>query len=141
MHQSFSGSLVGIALLFAAAAILAEPPCVSAADGPPAARVVKKIRGRGRLPNYYANVVTEKQRDEIYKIQEEYRPKIDAAKSQLDALNKEMNEKIAAVLTAEQKKKIEETEAAAKAEKKAKADKPADKTRNKTENKAEKAEN
>jgi hypothetical protein len=133
MQRPFSKSLFGIALFTALATFLAEPPCVSAADGQPAVRVVKKIRGRGRLPNYYANVVTEKQKDEIYKIQEEYKPKIDAAKAQLDALNKEMKEKISAVLTAEQKKKVEEAEAAAKTEKKAKTDKAAEKTDNSPE--------
>jgi hypothetical protein len=135
MHRLFSRSLSAIALFTAFATFLAEPSCGSAADGQPTVRVVKKTRGRGRLPNYYANVVTEQQKDEIYKIQEEYKPKIDAAKAQLDALKKELNEKISAVLTADQKKKVEEAEAVAKAAKKPekeKADKPADKTPERT---------
>jgi hypothetical protein len=133
IQRRFSRLFLGIALCTASATLLAETPRVSAADGQPAGRVVKKIRARGRLPNYYANVVTEKQKEDIYKIQEEYKPKIDAAKAQLDALNKEMNEKISAVLTAEQKKKVEEAEAAAKAEaakaKAAKTEKSAEPTK------------
>ncbi len=66
----------------------------------------KKIRGR--LPAHYAKIVTEEQREQIYKIQEEYKPKIDAAKAQLDALTKEQEDKIAAVLTSEQKKKLDD---------------------------------
>ena len=59
-------------------------------------------------------------------------------KAQLEALNKEMNEKISAVLTADQKKKIEDAEAAAKAksakdEKPAEPAKPAEKTEKNTE--------
>ncbi len=111
----FSRTILGIALGAALFSLAADLPYASAADGQPAGRVVKKIRSRGRLPNHYADVVTEKQRDEIYKIQEEYKPKIDALKAQLNALNKEMKEKISAVLTADQKKKIQESEAAAKA--------------------------
>ena len=60
------------------------------------------------------------------KIQEEYKPKIDAARAQLDALVKEQNEKIAAVLTPEQKKKVEEAAANVKEKgAKPKAEQPA----------------
>jgi Spy/CpxP family protein refolding chaperone len=123
---------------------MGETPSAKAADGQNT-RVVKKIRAKGRLPNYYAEVVTEKQREEIYKIQEEYKAKIDAAKAQLETLTKERNDKISTILTAEQKKKIDE--AAAKT-KKAKEDKTTDstpkttdstpKTTEKTEKKTEK---
>jgi hypothetical protein len=67
-----------------------------------------------RLPNHYAKVVTEKQRAQIYKIQEEYLPKIKSLESRLESLKKERDEKIAALLTPEQKKQIEETKAQAK---------------------------
>lgn len=63
---------------------------------------------RGRLPAHYGKVVTEEQRTAIYKIQEEYRPKIEALKAQLEAIEKQRDEKIAAVLTPEQKKQIEQ---------------------------------
>jgi Spy/CpxP family protein refolding chaperone len=63
------------------------------------------------LPAHYAQVIDEKQRDEIYKIQEEYQPKIEALQSQLNALKKERDEKISAVLTAEQKKQVDQAAA------------------------------
>jgi hypothetical protein len=67
----------------------------------------------GRLPSYYAKVVDEKQKVEIYRIQQEYKPKIAALKAQLGALTKEQDEKIAALLTPDQQKKVEEAKAAA----------------------------
>ena len=139
LQRMFSRSVLGIALCVASWTLMAGTPWVSAADGQHAGRIANKIRAKGRLPKYYTNVVTEKQREEIYKIQEEYRPKIDAAKAQLQALTKEQNEKISAVLTADQKKKIEDAAAAAKA-KSAKEEKPAEpaKPTEKTEKKAEK---
>jgi len=75
---------------------------------------------RGRLPNYYRFVVDEKQREAIYKIQEEYAAKIDALKAQLAALTKERDAKVAAVLTPEQLKEVEQRAAEAKAKREAK---------------------
>jgi len=76
----------------------------------------KKAKGpRGRLPAYYSQVVDEKQREAIYKIHEEYEPKIAALREQLDALTKQRDEKVSAVLTPEQLKKVAELQAAAKA--------------------------
>jgi hypothetical protein len=70
---------------------------------------------RGRLPAYYAQVVDEKQREAIYKIQQEYEPKIADLRAQLDKLTKERDAKTAAVLTPEQQKKVADLQAAAKA--------------------------
>jgi Spy/CpxP family protein refolding chaperone len=74
----------------------------------------KKILGRKmhRLPRHYKEVgVTEKQREEISKVQDEYQPKIEALQAQLKKLKEEMAAKIAAVLTPEQKKKLDQAEA------------------------------
>lgn len=77
---------------------------------------VKKVLARKgrRLPAYYRSVVNEKQREAIYKIQEEYQPKIEALQNQLDAIKKERDEKISAVLTAEQRRRVEEAASWAK---------------------------
>ena len=76
----------------------------------------KKAKGpRGRLPAFYSQVVDQKQREAIYKIQEEYEPKIAALQDQLNALTKQRDEKVSAVLTPEQQKKVAELQAAAKA--------------------------
>jgi hypothetical protein len=76
----------------------------------------KNKRFTGRLPPHYGQVVDEKQRQEIYRIQEEFGPKIHAAQQALDGLRKEQSEKMAAVLTPTQKKLVDE--AAAKSKKK-----------------------
>jgi len=94
---------------------------------PPAKTVIRARLFRARLlPPYYSKVVNEEQKVKIHKIEEEYQPKIDALKSQLDALQKERDEKIAAVLTPEQQKQVEDAKAKAKADKaEKKAGKPA----------------
>ena len=87
---------------------------------------VKRVLGRrGRhLPPYYSQVVDEKQREEISKIQDEYEPKIEDLQKQIDALKKERDEKIAAVLTPEQKKQVEEARTKAKTNRKSKGSSP-----------------
>ncbi len=111
-------TLLSIAVAFAAV----ERPALSADGKAP----IKKKLGKGhRLPFYYADVINDKQRGEIYKIQEEYQPKIAALKAQLEALEKERNEKIAAVLTPGQKKQIEEAAAKAKEKRQARDVQPA----------------
>lgn len=70
---------------------------------------------RGRLPAYYGRVVDETQRKKIYAIQREYAPEIDALKAQLAALVAERDEKVAGVLTQEQREKVEQLRAEAKA--------------------------
>jgi hypothetical protein len=90
-----------------------ERPAFSA-DGKAPAKKMLGRKGR-RLPPYYADVINEKQREEIYNIQEEYQPKIAALEAQLKALRKEQSDKIAAVLTPEQKKQIEAAAVKAKA--------------------------
>ena len=89
-------------------------PEVDKAEAEPAAPAKAK-KFRGRLPNYYRQVVDEKQRQTIYQIQEEYASKIAALRAQLAAVTKERDEKVAAVLTPEQLKKVEELAAEAKA--------------------------
>src|SRR4030042_2910794 len=67
---------------------------------PAAAKKAKTLRGR--LPSYYRAVVDEKQREAIYKIQEEYGRKIAELKAQLAAITQERGEKVKAGLTPEQ---------------------------------------
>ncbi len=81
-------------------------------DVKPAAVPQKKFRGR--LPAHYRTVVDQKQREAIYKIQGEYWAQIQALRAKLAALRKERNSKIAAVLTPEQRKKVQEARKAAK---------------------------
>ena len=110
-------------ILLGSAFAMAERPVWGAEGQVPVKKVLRK-KGR-RLPAHFASGVNEKQREEIYKIQEEYQPKIDALYAQIKALKKERDDKIAAVLTAEQKAAADKA-AADKA--KAKADKKAETT-------------
>jgi Spy/CpxP family protein refolding chaperone len=72
-------------------------------------------KAKGQLPQNWKKIgLTDDQVQKIYKIQGEYRPKIDEAKAKAAALGKEMNEQMVKVLTDEQKvalKKLAETKA------------------------------
>jgi len=98
-------------------------PAAAQDEAPPvkAAAAKKAKKPRGRLPNYYRSVVSEEQRVKIYEIQARYRDQIAALKAQIEALTKEQNDKITAVLSAEQLQKIEQLAAEAAAKRKAKA--------------------
>lgn len=76
---------------------------------------------RGRLPAYYGHVVDEDQRQAIYGIQAEYAPRIAELRAQLEALLNERNARVAAVLTPEQLKKVEQLRADARAKRAEKA--------------------
>jgi hypothetical protein len=83
-------------------------------DGGAAAKSDKKEKAAvNRLPRYYAKVVDKQQREKIYAIQREYRPKLAAARKAVETLLKEQNDKIFAVLTPDQQKQVRD--AAAKA--------------------------
>jgi hypothetical protein len=121
--------VLGMTLISLAVAFTGAEQPIRAAEASVPAK--KALRRRGRLPPHYAKVVNEKQREEIYRIEEEYQPKIEALQKQLNSLKKERDGKISALLTAEQKKQIEEVAAKAKANRKSKnqpAAKPAAQT-------------
>ena len=85
----------------------------------PMKKASKKLHGR--LPAYYGQVVSERQREEIYRIQAEYDEKIDSLQNQLNLLKEERKGRIAAVLTEEQKKQMEKAVAEARTKRAAKA--------------------
>jgi hypothetical protein len=98
----------------------------------PADQKARKASGAkkaaSRLPTYYTKVIDKEQRAKILAIQDEYAAKIEAIQRQLKDLTKERDDKIAAVLTPEQQKKIDELKAAAQKardDKKAVKEKPA----------------
>jgi hypothetical protein len=96
--------LVSFAVLLAA-----QGQSILGDDAPAKQALPKKTTTlRGRLPAHYGKVVTEQQRNLIYKIQAEYRPKVDLLEAQLTLLKRERDTKIEAVLTPAQKKLIEE---------------------------------
>ncbi len=91
----------------------------SSADSTPADQPDKtkkaKRRGGDHLPLYYKGVVTDDQKKQIYAIQDEYQPKLNALKEQLKTLTAERDAKLDALLTADQKTKVEAKRAEAQA--------------------------
>jgi hypothetical protein len=77
-------------------------------------------KAKGRLPPYFAGIVTEAQRTAIYEIQAKYAKERDALENQLEELRSIESGEIEAVLDAEQKEKLKKAreEAAAKKKKK-----------------------
>lgn len=71
----------------------------------------------GRLPNGYRSVVTNSQRDEIYKVQKEYNEIIERLKVRIKLLEIERDQKVDAFLTPEQADKIKKTLGALESEK------------------------
>lgn len=61
-----------------------------------------RIVFRRRVPDGFASLITAKQRDQVYKIQEEYHTVIDTLRARIIALEKERDVKVDGVLTDEQ---------------------------------------
>ena len=60
----------------------------------------------GRLPNGYKEVVSNSQREEIYKIQKEYFETVELLKARIELLESERNLKIDGLLNGEQRTKL-----------------------------------
>jgi hypothetical protein len=82
----------------------------------------KKAKPKGRLPAYFSGVVTDEQRQKVYAIQKDFAAKIDPLRRQVESLTKERDEKIWALLTPEQKQKIDALKKDAKDARDAKKD-------------------
>jgi Spy/CpxP family protein refolding chaperone len=103
--------------------------CLIAADAQaPAAKRAndQNAAKRHRLPPYYAQVVKPEQRDKIYKIQDEYAPRIEELEQKLAALRQECEAAVRAVLTPKQQKLVDDLAAAAKENKAKQPDPPSE---------------
>ncbi len=80
-----------------------------------------KAESRHRLPPHFADVVTEEQREAIYKLQDEHGPDIEAHEAKLAALKKKLDDAIRNVLKPDQLKKIDEATAKRRASRRASA--------------------
>ena len=82
----------------------------------PAAKTAAEVeKPKGRLPNNFGKVdLTSAQREKIYAIQSDYDTQLDALKDQIKALVAKRDADVEAVLTAEQKSKLEELRAETK---------------------------
>jgi hypothetical protein len=111
--------LVGLMMVWTVAS---QPARGADGDAGTAAKIGKKDKtSSNRLPPYFGKVVDKQQREKIYAIQNEYRPKIAAARKAMDTLVKEQNDKMLAVLTPEQQKQVQDAAANAKKKKAASA--------------------
>ena len=79
-----------------------EPPATRRAEAPPKPRP----KSRGRLPMYFAQVVTSQQREQIYEIQDQFDQQIEELMLQVRALQQQRSEAVHAVLTPEQQKEV-----------------------------------
>lgn len=105
--RSFTAVVAILALSVVSFATLSA----TAADESPVAvdqKMATKPRSepRGRLPNFYGQVVSESQRDEIYAIQSEYQKKLDELIRQVVTIKAERDAKIDETLSADQRKEI-----------------------------------
>ena len=80
----------------------------STSSATPALQKKERAKPRGRLPAYFSRVVSETQREEIYKIQREYRVQIEKLKTDLEKLETDMNMEVFAVLSEEQRMRVTE---------------------------------
>ncbi|MDP6447509.1 MAG: hypothetical protein QGG36_27335 [Pirellulaceae bacterium] len=86
----------------------------------------KEVRAkpRGRLPAYFSKVVSEAQREEIYRVQAAYAERLDMLRKQIAELIVKRDDEVSDVLTAEQRKRVAELTEAARARRAAKQSEP-----------------
>jgi acyl-CoA synthetase (NDP forming) len=81
------------------------------------------LKAKGRLPAYYKDVVSDTQKQQIYGIQAKYNEQILKLAEEMKALTAQRDKEVEAVLSADQKTKVETLRAEA-AKKKGTSDKP-----------------
>jgi hypothetical protein len=77
-----------------------RPATAGSASDPAAAAPAAKLRLR--LPTYFSSVVTPKQRDEIYKLQQEFAEKLTALQQEIEKLMVERDQALDGVLEPDQ---------------------------------------
>ena len=106
----------GVVALALAGIVSQQPLRGQEATPKPEAKAAKpRAKPRGRLPAHYGAVVDEEQREKIYRIQQGYQSQIEALQAQLATLREKQASEIEAVLSPEQKEKVKQLAAAAKA--------------------------
>ncbi|HIF35031.1 MAG TPA: hypothetical protein EYG57_09050 [Planctomycetes bacterium] len=95
-------------------------------DPPPAVTLTKRAKPRGRLPVYYARVVTQEQRNKIYVLQAKFQIDLDKLLAELKKVEKQRDTEIRGVLNPDQQEKVDAwvAEAKAKREKRRKTSSP-----------------
>jgi len=132
MNLSMWKKLVVVTLLMGTVGIVAQPISLLAQKADAKAEVTETKKVVKRLPAHYKDIVTVEQRDKIYDLQGKFDAQIVVLAEQIKALQKQRDGEIEALLSAEQKAKLEKARADSKAKaqekaaaKKAAADKAA----------------
>jgi len=103
------GVLVALTLLTAGPSLGQQDPTENAVKQAPKAKIVRR-----RLPAHFSAVVSQKQRETIYKVQADYALKMDKLRVQLDALIAERDLEVDAVLDSDQMVEVNKKRTAAK---------------------------
>lgn len=94
----------------AAEAAAPAPEAAPAAEAAPK-KAPRKWKMRGMLPMGFRDFVTGEQKEQIYGIQQKYRPRMEELEKQMQALREEMDKEIRGILTPEQLEKVKAREA------------------------------
>lgn len=117
MKKLLSRNLVTAMVTGMMLALLSSGQVIGQEDAkkPAATKKVAK-KPRGRLPSYFAAVVSQKQREEVYTIQAKYSKQLADLQKQIAELKAQMTKEVDAVLTPEQLEEVNKKreEAAAK---------------------------
>src|SRR3954454_13877687 len=111
MTQTMIRKVVWVSVVAAAAAMVGSSSLSIGQES-------KQKKAKGRVPAFYADVVTETQRQQIYAIQDKYARQISDLQAQLDAVSRQRDTEIESLLNAEQKDKVKKARDEAVAKKK-----------------------
>ncbi len=101
-----------IAILFGSVCLFASLITVGIAQEAKEAK--PSTKAKGRLPAYYKDVVTPTQKETIYALQAKYGEQIRKLAEEMKAVTAQRDQEIEALLSAEQKAKVEALKAASK---------------------------
>jgi Spy/CpxP family protein refolding chaperone len=107
MKKKLVGSLCAVAVLFSVLLVAGSPFAQEKADpAKPDAPARQRAEARGRLPNYFRQVVTPDQREKIYSIQAKYVEQIAVLEKQIADLEAKRDAEVDTILTPEQREKV-----------------------------------
>lgn len=127
-RASLKKVLMGLAVVPLALALLVSNGQVNGDDKAESKQEVKKkerAKPRGRLPAYFATVVSQEQREKVYSIQGKYSKQIEDLQRQMDELTATRDKEVDGVLTPEQLEKVNAKRDEAKAKRASRSKKPA----------------
>lgn len=93
------------------------------AEGKAEVKKKERAKPRGRLPAYFAAVVSQEQREKVYAIQAKYRKQLEDLQRQIDELEAAQDKEVDGVLTPEQLEKVNAKREEAKAKRAARFNK------------------